>query len=252
MTNELIADACQLTLSHSDFVQDFIQLSKNELNVLEPPNKLSEEQVLRLIETASLFSLNKETLYQKLAFKIAVYLLKQYRNEYPNLSVAVEIIMARLGDLPTIRSMLDNKDGEDYFAYFSEDSEYNSIATYLNFPEILIKKLTNQTKTAQGRQLSFTDAQAKVFSLLKSHLQVAFSAPTSAGKSYVIHNYIAERVSTHEKYRAVYVAPQKALIAEIQDSISRAITVAGVKPSDFAVFTSINFLNAAQAKIHQR
>ena len=48
---------------------------------------------------------------------------------------------------------------------------------------------------------------------------LAFSAPPSAGKSYIIHNYIIKQIITHNEYCVIYVVPTKELLAEVQDSL---------------------------------
>jgi hypothetical protein len=246
MVSKLIADACDITIADPNFKKDFIQLTMNELS--HKKVSLTEEQVSMLLETAFLFALNRGDIFQKLAFKIAVYLLKQcHTEEYPLVPFAVELVLVRLGDLPTISSMVENQDGRDYFSYFMDEGYgYDSLTTYLRFPEILAKKVTNQVELSDKELLSLTNFQSKIYNLLKTGRNVAFSAPTSAGKSYVLHHFIAEQISRREKFSAVYVAPTKALIAEIQVEITKKINDFGVKSREFAVFNSISHINLGE------
>lgn len=114
MTSQIIDDACELILHDDEFVRDFIQLTRNEFSIFKlntVAERLNEEQVSRLLETAALFSMNKNEVYQKLAFKIAIYLLRQYKDSYPAIRLVVQLVIARLGDLPTIRAIKENGDG---------------------------------------------------------------------------------------------------------------------------------------------
>ena len=246
MVSQLIAEACNITIVDPDFKKDFIQLTVNELG--HRKESLTEEQVSMLLETAFLFALNNGDIFQKMAFKIAVYLLKQCQTEeYPFVPFAVELILVRLGDLPTISSMIENQDGRDYFSYFTDEGySYDSLTTYMQFPEILAKKVTNQVELSNKELLNLTNFQSTIYSLLNMGRNVAFSAPTSAGKSYVLHHFIAEQISKHEKFSAVYIAPTKALIAEIQSEITNKINGFGVKPREFAVFNSISHINLGE------
>jgi len=247
--NQLVLDACEITLKHPNFQSDLIQLTKNELSLVELRRPLSDNQISRLLETASLFALTNDIAYEKLAYKMAVYLLSQYKTDYPTLPAAVEIIMSRLGDLPTIHSIIENQDGKDYFSYFEPETfDQNTVSTYLKFPEVLVKKITNRIKITDQKSLTFTDFQARIYSLLREKQNVIFSAPTSTGKSYVLHNYIAESLLNSREYCAVYIAPTKALIAEVQANIEETITSFGARLDEFAVFLSSNFLNMEEVK----
>ena len=251
MGNQLIKKSCKITFEHPQFKEDFIQLTRNELNPFQIKKYLTNTQIGKLLEAASLFALDVDKKYQKLAFKIAVYLLNQYKEEYPYLPLAVEIILSRLGNIPTIRSMIENKHGEDYFSYFQNDYEepnYITINTYLKFPEILVKQITNKKRVTKDVSLTFTDFQASIYSLLREKRNVTISAPTSTGKSYIMHNYIAERMLRSEKFCAVYIVPTKALIAEVQASLERTIIGLGIKSDEFAVFISANYMNINEIK----
>lgn len=249
MENTIIEKACHNTISDEKFVSDYIQLTTNELTPRQ--TDLTNEQISKLLKTASLFSLSDEDKYQKLAFKIAVYLLNQYRNQYDSIPYAVELILTRLGDLPAISSILKNGEGKDYFSYFGNtDQSQDVLMSYLRFPEILAKKVTNIAAISGSKKpLVLTDFQSRIFFMLRAGKNVAFSAPTSAGKSFMVHHYIAEKVKDSVKYCAVYLVPTRALIAEVQQSIRQTILELGVNPNDFSVFVSANKLNMAEIAV---
>lgn len=245
-----------MTFNHPEFKEDLIQLTRKELNPFQIYAPLTTKQIKRLVETASLFSLDDDKKYQKLAFKIAVYLLNQYQDQYQSLPLAVEIIMSRLGNIPTIYSMIENKHGRDFFSFYKKEhneQNYDTISTYIKFPEILVKQITNKKKINEETSLTFTNFQAEIYSLLTAQKSVTFSAPTSTGKSYIIHNYIAERILELEKFSAVYIVPTKALIAEVKESIEKKILSFGKKLNEFGVFISANYLNIEEInKVHRK
>jgi hypothetical protein len=164
-----------------------------------------------------------------------------------------EVILCRLGCLPAIKAMVDINKSPDYFGYYTElNSEkdaniFDTLSTFLKFPEIMSKKVTNQVRISDKKTLTFTDSQATVYLLLREKLSVAFSAPTSAGKSYVIYNFIAEMLEKSQNYCAIYVVPTKALIAEIQQELTDAILELGAKSTDFAVLNSLSLINKTRA-----
>lgn len=246
MTNGLISSLSRTTFNESAFRADYRQLVINEFALNKQP--LDESQVVRLLETAALFALNKDDAYQRLALKISMLLLNQYKKRYDNLSYVVELILTRLGDLPAIRHMVKSKDGKDYFYYFgSEDTDEEQPSdlayTYTRFPEVLVKKLLNQIMIGNKVELSLTDFQSRLFYMLQKGYHIAFSAPTSSGKSYLLHYYIAHRIINSNAFCAVYIVPTKSLIAEVQTDIMRKLQELEVKPTEAMVFNSASHLN---------
>lgn len=160
---------------NNKFKQDFGQLIRNEF----PPRTenitpLGLEQIKKLLETAAIFSLSHKDEHQKIALKISFFLLNQYKKSYPIVSYVAELVLTRLGDIPTIKHMLDSRDGNDYFSYFAEQDKENKTETSLltlrnliSFPEILEKKVQNQFNISQ-REISFTDFQSSVYQNLKA------------------------------------------------------------------------------------
>lgn len=88
--------------------------------------------------------------------------------------------------------------------------------------------------------------------MLRAGKNIAFSAPTSAGKSFMVHRYIAEKIKQSSAYCAVYIVPTRALIAEVQESIRHAILEVGAKQDEFSVFVSANKLNIAEIAASSR
>lgn len=268
--NWIVEKACYNTINDSKFLQDYIQLTIDELTPArseeikgnyEPPRNLKSEQIAKLLKTASLFSLSKEVRNQKVAFKIAVYLLNQYGDSLDSIPFAVQVILTRLGDLPAIGAMVNRQDDErfqknykDYFAFFGKEvASFDLLTSYMHFPEVMAKKVTNVAEIAETSvSLPLTDFQSRVFFTLRAGKNVSFSAPTSAGKSYMVHNYIAEKIKESPQFCAVYIVPTRALIAEVQQSVRETTLGLGLNPNDFSVFVSANKLNMAEIAKSQK
>jgi len=261
MSENVIARACDLTLKNDQFQQDFIQLVKEELT--SNSCNLTSNQVTNLLETASLFSLNNQDNYKKIASKIAIFLLNNYSESFDNIPFITELVLTRLGDLPIIYSMIKNEGYEDYFSYYKlkteietstelQNKESNEFLSYFRFPEIINKKIQNQKELPNGELLTLTDFQSKIFNLLLDGYDIAFSAPTSGGKSYILHNYIAYKTLKEIAFTTVYLAPTKALIAEIQTSIRKTLLIFGLNSNEFIISTSINDLNIKEISSYQK
>lgn len=254
INNNIISKSCEITVNNDLFLDDYIKLIKNEFS--NEKEKFDYLQIKRLLESAGLLSLSTDNKHKQIASKISCYILNQYSHEYPALPFIVEIILTRLGDLPVIYSMIDNKKYVDYFKFFSPESTSieNIVEVITKFPEVFYKKITNQSEI-QGKLLSFTDFQAEVFGFLTENKSVSFSAPTSGGKSYVVQNFICAQLLNNEKYSVVYVAPTKALIAEIQSSIKNILLslktdLFNVKITTAISDFNIDELNKTQKKVY--
>lgn len=64
-----------------------------------------------------------------------------------------------------------------------------------------------------------TDFQARLWHLLTGGYRIAISAPTSAGKSFILQQYLRDLVRAGKLQQACYIVPSRALIAQVTDAI---------------------------------
>ena len=151
MSNKIIDTTSSTIRYNINFLKDYSMLLKN---TLKHGSELNLIQIKRLLESALIFSLNDDEFYQKLALKIATYILK-YKTTYKSIPYLAQLIIVRLGDVPVISHMINNGDGDDYFS-FNNESEY--IIPYLQFPEILSTKKKNQVQI-MNKKIQLTNFQ---------------------------------------------------------------------------------------------
>lgn len=240
MENKLITELCDRIYSNHTFQEDFEKLLKVELRTVDSTDGISETQLKKLLESAAIMSLSQDTTYQKLAFKVAIFLLNQFKNKYPTLPFSTELILTRLGDLPTIRHMFEQKHGHDYFSYFHDTEKGFS---FFQLIEVLAKKILNQYEISSSLTLNLTNFQAEIFRNLIANKNVSFSAPTSAGKSYIIHNFIAYQMWKQSKFSVIYLVPTKSLITEVKSSIIEKLKEFPLDHKEVAVVGSADQLN---------
>jgi len=243
MASKVISVTSSSIYSEPEFKQDFIQLTKNEF--VKDKTALSEEQIKKLLESAAIFSLSDKEEHQQLALKISIFLLNQYKSQYKPLPFVVELILTRLGDLPTINHMIGTEDGKDYFSYFNGGLDQS--VSYLQFPEIARRKTFNQIMVNE-QKWNFTNFQSNIFFELDKGKNVSFSAPTSAGKSFVVHNYIIYRLLHSYEYCVVYIVPTKSLLTEVQESLYHKLSQFGVNFKEVMVFNSASQSNIEKIK----
>ena len=74
-----------------------------------------------------------------------------------------------------------------------------------------------------------TEFQHRLWQKLNARTRLAVGAPTSAGKSFVLGNFLVSRLAEGEQRSLVYIVPTRALIAQVSDDLVRRI---GPLPAD--------------------
>ncbi|MCB9397377.1 MAG: DEAD/DEAH box helicase [Acidobacteria bacterium] len=94
-----------------------------------------------------------------------------------------------------------------------------------SFENYLRNNLLKSLNTVQiaSKAFSLTDFQHKVWTNLPKSFATAISAPTSAGKSFVILEYLCQRAIEENSYCAVFIAPTRALVTEIFGKITQRL-----------------------------
>lgn len=78
-----------------------------------------------------------------------------------------------------------------------------------------------------GKDLVLTQFQLDSCNTLYAQKSTALSAPTSAGKSYLLMTYLVERFRQTSSVNFVYIVPTRALINQVYDDANRYLTEAG-------------------------
>jgi hypothetical protein len=73
-----------------------------------------------------------------------------------------------------------------------------------------------------------TRFQRKLWGDLADNKNLAISAPTSSGKSFIIKKFIKQEFEINQKYRVIYIVPSKALINQVSEEIRKDIDVKSV------------------------
>jgi len=79
---------------------------------------------------------------------------------------------------------------------------------------------SRNTVTLDGKKVAFTDFQFELWSQLEQNLTLGVSAPTSAGKSFVLQAYAQKLFSQRVANNVVFVVPTRALINQVSDAVA--------------------------------
>ncbi len=85
-----------------------------------------------------------------------------------------------------------------------------------------LSRVMNSIQVGADR-VALTDFQKEAWDSLPNEAAIAISAPTAAGKSFLVIEHLCRLAETRARFRAVYIAPTRALLAEVHDKISHRL-----------------------------
>jgi len=167
--------------------------------------ELDDEGLARLLNSASVFALADDEESRDLAQQIAVFASLAF--DSPEVRGAAVHVLSGLGNFPGLKKI--------------EPKSLDGLGFHTHLRSALLKELASVEM--DGSRISLTDFQLDVWQMLKSSAATAISAPTSAGKSFVVLEHLAETAIRATNFVAMYIAPTRALLAEIQGKLERRL-----------------------------
>lgn len=174
------------------------------------PN-LDDEALVRLLNSASVFAQASDEPSRDLAQQIAIF--ASLASNDADIHDAAVHILSGLGNFPGLTKLR------------GVGSESQGLQARIR--NALLREL-NSVDMA-GKRVALTEFQLEVWDSLRTKASTAISAPTSAGKSYVVMEYLCESAIAAERFVALYIAPTRALLAEIQGKLEKRLAVVGNK-----------------------
>lgn len=164
------------------------------------------DEAARLVRAAAILACSEEQSHRNAAFRTAtcVYELTD-KNAIP-IDQALRVVLARLGNFPSFATRA------------GVDAAQSALPLSLVTEELT--EASSREVTINGRRFYFTNFQRDLWKTLSSQSRVALSAPTSAGKSFVLQNYLVSRFATEAPLSVVYLVPTRALITQVSSDIA--------------------------------
>ncbi|WP_343550703.1 DEAD/DEAH box helicase [Pantoea sp.] len=104
-----------------------------------------------------------------------------------------------------------------------KDGKYDGdFGSLLNL-EVVKRRIGLEKTFTDGTILYFTEFQKRLWSDLEAGSNVAISAPTSSGKSFVIKRFILEKIVSFSEGEFIYIVPSKALINQVSNELSKSL-----------------------------
>lgn len=221
--------------SHSDFITVFdeliFSLFKKNRGETYISDYLTEERVKKATWLASIAALgNDDQKNLASAFGSLLYLYDVNNEVFKRVCY---ILQSRAGNIVSSQHLPDLINNGKFI------SDFGSL---LNF-EVAEKKIDSEKIFEDGLIVYFTDFQKKLWRALTDEHNVAISAPTSSGKSFIIKRFIYEKIKAVTKGEFIYVVPSKALINQVSNELSKSLL------DSAAVMTTYRDISESYSKI---
>lgn len=172
---------------------------------------LTDDALVRLLNSASVFAQAADEGSQDLAQQIAVFASLASADD--DIHDAAVHILTSLGNFPGLAKL--------------RGASSVTLGLQARMRNALLREL-NSVDMA-GKRVALTEFQLDVWESLRTKFSTAISAPTSAGKSYVVMEYLCENAIAADQFVALYIAPTRALLAEIQGKLEKRLASVGNK-----------------------
>ncbi|HCW0875507.1 TPA: DEAD/DEAH box helicase, partial [Pseudomonas aeruginosa] len=121
---------------------------------------------------------------------------------------AADIILSRIGNFPG-RELLRKR--------------YKSLSTFSPAMLLSLERLAREVENTTEDGITLTDFQHKFYTNLETQKSLSISAPTSAGKSFILNLDLIRRLKTGKEENIVYIVPTRALISEVSARIRKTV-----------------------------
>lgn len=168
---------------------------------------IEEDVASKLMRASAILACSTVAEHRQKAFRVATCVYELFGSKTLPLEQALRVVLSRLGNFPSIGTRKD----------------VDAAISYMPL-SLVTEELANADKrsvTRDGSQLHLTDFQYQLWSDLKSKKHVAISAPTSAGKSFVLQEYLASVYASDKPSSSVYLVPTRALIAQVASDLAK-------------------------------
>jgi DEAD/DEAH box helicase/Helicase conserved C-terminal domain len=189
----------------------------SELEIEGIKEDIKKEKLDEAIWLASIIASSPEEndKYLSSVFGIALFLEKTSK-EYRK---AAYIILSRSGNLIASRFFKELIKINAIYGSLFFNENFGTIIDY----ELGSKLALNEIESGDGKIIG-SDYQKYLWNVLtKKDDNIAISAPTSAGKSFIIQNYIRQTFIKKEKFFIVYIVPTRALISQVSEDFKREL-----------------------------
>ncbi len=170
--------------------------------------EIDRDSIKKLIESSQIFFKSEEKDFQDEGAILLAMLLDLYAENHPELVPIAHSLFANRGDFPNIE-LLTRRHPDVQFRYSLYSHAQDEFRRDLN--------------TVDEMNFAFTDFQRSLWEDLISERDVITSAPTSAGKTHIILNYLVDKMVKSNGAFSAIIVPTRALITEVAGKVYELI-----------------------------
>ncbi|GLR77833.1 DEAD/DEAH box helicase (plasmid) [Azospirillum oryzae] len=169
-----------------------------------------EGMVVRLLQSATILAQSAKRVHREGAYRIATAAFTLHGGEFGGLHDLLYVVLSRLGNFPAMKL---------------SHGVVEPPGT-LPFPVMLeaVHRLDGNTVCIRDGLpgIALTDFQREVWDALDHGVSLGASAPTSAGKSYLLQAFIRRIWAAPRRPRVAYVVPTRALINQVSAELAES------------------------------
>lgn len=235
-----------LVWSEPKFQQEYANLVKQSIKssilgesfASTPSEGSIDASLARLLESSVILAQSSIIDHREAAYRIAVAAYSLFTTRYETVQNILYVVLSRLGNFPAIKYTLKNP-----------QDIADRIPLSLLF-ESMVRRENNLVQLKDdSSEIVFTDFQRDIWSALSSGASLGTSAPTSAGKSYVLQAYIRNLWKTDSSDRVVYLVPTRALINQVSSELIAALKADGFKDPEIVTVPTISSEQIADKRL---
>jgi len=193
-------------------------------SVVQPHGIPDQNAIGKMLYCASVFAQSGSELHISLAQTIAfnAMLISQESSVLERCAT----ILTEIGNFPSLT--------------YAEKRHSTKPSTLLGMIQRNIVEQLNTVEVA-GAAITLTDYQRKVWDSLQEGCSLAISAPTSAGKSFLVIEHLCRDALALPHFVFVYIAPTRALLSEVHLKIKeRLASDETIRVTDIPTFESVS------------
>lgn len=201
MTDAILNELATKIINNEGYKNASDSLFNSYILELSGANKKLERSVIKkLIFSSQIFYKSHDEKLQNEGAILLSMMLDICSNDYPDLVPIANSVFANSGDFPNIQ-LLNERHPELNFKY-----------NFYSEAQIEFRQTLN---TVEELDFPLTNYQRSLWDDLSADNDVITAAPTSAGKTHIILNYLLQKVAKSEGAFSAIIVPTRALISEV-------------------------------------
>jgi hypothetical protein len=177
-------------------------------------DSISEDAIVRLLKSALTLAASASLEHRQTSYQIATA-AAEMSEHFPGARYALLLVLSRLGNFPAL-------------AYARRRFEVSEASLPIrSYAETSDRAEANTIHLAE-RDVAVTDFQFELWKRLTSGENVGVSAPTSAGKSFILQTYAHKVLLEGRAKNVAFLVPTRALINQVSDDVSVWLSASGL------------------------